>query len=63
MKKYGVDTRGYNRVFKAYDFKFKHACEKSEKIIAVSKSTKSDLEKFYKIPSNKILFLKSWIWH
>jgi len=37
-----------------YDYKFKYACENSDKIIAVSQSTKHDLEGLYHIPSDKI---------
>ncbi len=39
---------------KIYDYKFKKACEKSSKIIAVSNSTKNDIMEFYNIPDDKI---------
>jgi glycosyltransferase involved in cell wall biosynthesis len=37
-----------------YDFKFKYACRNADKIIAISKSTKNDIIKYYKIPEEKI---------
>ena len=37
-----------------YDYKFKYACENSDRIIAVSKSTKNDIEALYGVPSDKI---------
>lgn len=37
-----------------YNFKFKFACKKADKIIAVSEKTKADIIHFYKIPENKI---------
>ncbi len=37
-----------------YNFKFKFACKKVDKIIAVSEKTKADIIHFYKIPENKI---------
>ena len=37
-----------------YDFKFKYSCRNADKIIAISKSTKNDIIKYYKIPEKKI---------
>lgn len=37
-----------------YDFKFKYACQKANKIIAISEHTKRDIIRFYNIPSEKI---------
>jgi glycosyltransferase involved in cell wall biosynthesis len=37
-----------------YNLKFKYACKKADKIIAVSEKTKADIIHFYKIPENKI---------
>ena len=37
-----------------YNLKFKFACKKADKIIAVSEKTKADIINFYKIPENKI---------
>lgn len=37
-----------------YDWKFRHACENADKIIAISEHTKQDIIKFYQIPSEKI---------
>lgn len=51
-KTYPNDFNYFDR--KIYDYKFRYACENSDKIIAVSKSTKKDLESIYKIPSDKI---------
>jgi glycosyltransferase involved in cell wall biosynthesis len=39
---------------KIYDKKFRHACDVADTIIAISDETKRDIEKLYKIPSNKI---------
>lgn len=39
---------------KIYDFKFRYACENSDRIIAVSKSTKADIQTLYGVPSDKI---------
>ncbi len=39
---------------KIYDFKFKYACNHSNKIIAISESTKNDIIKFYGIDPQKI---------
>ncbi|MFA6403219.1 MAG: glycosyltransferase family 1 protein [Salinivirgaceae bacterium] len=37
-----------------YDFKFRYACENADVIIAISESTRNDIQKYYKIPSEKI---------
>ncbi|MGL5786285.1 MAG: glycosyltransferase family 4 protein [Bacteroidales bacterium] len=37
-----------------YKFKFKRACQKADRIIAVSEMTKRDIINFFGIPSNKI---------
>ncbi|MEM8909570.1 MAG: glycosyltransferase family 1 protein, partial [Bacteroidota bacterium] len=37
-----------------YDFKFRHACQRADHIIAISQSTKQDLMKYYQIPETKI---------
>ncbi len=37
-----------------YDFKFRYACENSDRIIAISESTKRDVIEFYNIPGEKI---------
>lgn len=37
-----------------YDYKFRYACENSNRIIAVSKSTKSDIVALYGVPTEKI---------
>lgn len=37
-----------------YNLKFKYACKKADKIIAVSEQTKADIIHFYKIPESKI---------
>lgn len=37
-----------------YKFKFKRACQKADRIIAVSEMTKRDIIKFFDIPANKI---------
>lgn len=37
-----------------YDFKFKYACQKADKIIAISENTKRDIIRFYNIPEEKI---------
>jgi glycosyltransferase involved in cell wall biosynthesis len=39
---------------KIYDFKFKYACKHSNKIIAISQSTKNDIIKYFDIDANKI---------
>ncbi len=39
---------------KIYDFKFRYACEKSDKIIAISESTKNDIVRYYKVSPEKI---------
>lgn len=39
---------------KIYDWKFRYACEKSDRVIAISESTKRDIIRFYKIPESKI---------
>ena len=39
---------------KIYDHKTKYACRHADKIITVSKHTKEDIKKLYKIPSDKI---------
>jgi glycosyltransferase involved in cell wall biosynthesis len=51
-KTYPNDFKFFDR--KIYDFKFRYACENADKIIAVSKSTKADIIKFYNIPEDKI---------
>lgn len=51
-KTYPNDFKWLDRTI--YDYKFRYACEYSDKIIAVSESTKLDLEKLYQIPSEKI---------
>ena len=42
-----VDSKIYNK-------KFRHACDIADTIIAISEETKSDIENFYFIPSDKI---------
>ena len=37
-----------------YDFKFKHACENADVVIAISESTKEDIVKYYGIEEAKI---------
>ena len=37
-----------------YNFKFRYACENSDKIIAISESTKQDIMRFYQIKPEKI---------
>ncbi len=37
-----------------YNFKFRYSCKNSDRVIAVSKSTKKDIVKFYDIDSSKI---------
>jgi glycosyltransferase involved in cell wall biosynthesis len=37
-----------------YDFKFRYACKNADKIVAISKSTKNDLIKYYQTPPEKI---------
>jgi glycosyltransferase involved in cell wall biosynthesis len=39
---------------KVYDFKFRYACEKSDRIIAISESTKTDIMLHYGVPEDKI---------
>lgn len=39
---------------KIYDKKFRHACEKADKIVAISEHTKQTIQTFYNIPSEKI---------
>jgi len=39
---------------KVYDFKFRYACEKSDRIVAISESTKSDIILHYGVPEDKI---------
>ena len=39
---------------KIYDKKFRSACERADKIIAVSKQTKSDIIEFFNINQDKI---------
>ena len=39
---------------KIYDKKFRSACERADKIIAVSKQTKSDIIEFFNINEDKI---------
>ena len=39
---------------KIYDYKFKYACEKADRIIAISESTKSDLIMHYGVDSERI---------
>lgn len=51
-KTYPNDFKWLDRTI--YDYKFRYACEYADKIIAVSESTKRDLEKLYQIPSEKI---------
>ncbi|MDA3894092.1 MAG: glycosyltransferase family 1 protein [Salinivirgaceae bacterium] len=51
-KTYPNDFRLIDRSI--YDYKFRHACEKSNKIVAVSESTKNDLQAYYHIPEEKI---------
>ncbi len=51
-KTYPNDFKAVDR--KIYDYKFRYACENADKIIAISKSTKTDLETIYNIPSEKI---------
>lgn len=51
-KTYPNDFKKIDR--KIYDYKFKYACEKADKIIAVSQSTKSDLQSIYNVPNDRI---------
>jgi glycosyltransferase involved in cell wall biosynthesis len=45
----------YNPVdVKIYRKKFRHACEQSHRVIAISEQTKRDIVEFYKIPATKI---------
>lgn len=45
----------YNKIDNLiYDFKFKYACKNSDRIIAISESTKKDIIDFYHIPEDKI---------
>ncbi len=39
---------------KIYNKKFRHACDVSDVIVAISEETKRDIEKYYFIPENKI---------
>ncbi len=39
---------------KIYDFKFRYACENADAIIAISESTRNDIQKYYNIPPEKI---------
>ncbi len=39
---------------KVYNLKFRHACQKADRIIAISKQTKEDISHFYQIPEEKI---------
>jgi len=39
---------------KIYDAKFKSSCERADKIVAISQSTKIDILKYYNVPSEKI---------
>ncbi len=51
-KTYPNDFSFFDRLI--YDFKFNYSCKNADKIIAVSKSTKNDIIKFYGIPESKI---------
>lgn len=45
----------YNPIdVRIYRSKFRYACEKADRIIAISEQTKRDIIEFYKIPSRKI---------
>ena len=45
----------YNPIdVRIYRNKFRHACEKADRIIAISEQTKKDIVEFYKIPARKI---------
>ena len=45
----------YNPIdVRIYRNKFRHACEKADRIIAISEQTKRDIVEFYKIPARKI---------
>lgn len=45
----------YNAIDRAiYDRKFRSACERSDKIVAISEHTKASIIDFYKIPAEKI---------
>ncbi|MFM7671269.1 MAG: glycosyltransferase family 4 protein [Bacteroidota bacterium] len=45
----------YNPIdVRIYRNKFRHACEKADRIIAISEQTKRDIVSFYKIPARKI---------
>lgn len=49
----------YPELFKStdvsiYNYKFKHACKNSDRVIAVSKQTKDDIIRYFKIPPSKI---------
>ncbi len=39
---------------KIYNFKFRYACEKADKIVAISHQTALDIMQFYRIPESKI---------
>jgi len=51
-KTYPNDFKAIDR--KIYDYKFRYACENADTIIAISKSTKTDLVSIYNIPPEKI---------
>ncbi len=51
-KTYPHDFSAVDR--RIYDYKFRYACENAEKIVAVSQSTKLDIEKIYSINPAKI---------
>lgn len=51
-KTYPNDFSFFDRFI--YDLKFKYACKQADKIIAVSKSTKNDIVKYYGTPESKI---------
>lgn len=39
---------------KIYDFKFRYSCNNADKIIAISESTKKDIQKYYQVDDSKI---------
>ena len=52
FKVYPKTYKPFDRII--YDNKFKYACQKSNRIVAISKSTKKDIIDFYGIPEDKV---------
>jgi glycosyltransferase involved in cell wall biosynthesis len=52
FKIYPKTYKAFDRMI--YDHKFKYACQKSDKIVAISESTKNDIVDFYGIDEDKI---------